>query len=70
MHVEFSDGRSERLASDGSVGSLRRILDGLDDRDVAGVTVETADLDDVFLALTGRVATDSNDDHDNEGALA
>ena len=54
VHIDFSDGRSERGASDGSIASLRRILDGLDDRDVAGVTVGTADLDDVFLALTGR----------------
>ena len=67
VHVEFADGRSERLASDGSVASLRRVLDGLDDREVAGVTVETADLDDVFLALTGHAATDNDD---NEEVLA
>lgn len=60
VHVEFTDGRNERLPSDGSVASLRRILDGLDDRDVAGLTVETADLDDVFLALTGHAATDND----------
>ena len=55
--VEYTDGRSERIGSDGSVASLRQILDGLDDDEVAGVTVETADLDDVFLALTGHAAT-------------
>ncbi len=59
VQVEFTDGRSERLASDGSVASLRKILDGLDDSEVAGVTVETADLDDVFLALTGHPTTDA-----------
>ncbi len=54
VQVELTDGRTERIPSDGSVASLRRILDGLDDDLVAGVTVETADLDDVFLALTGH----------------
>jgi len=41
---------------DGSVAGLRRLLDGLDDGDVAGLTVASADLDDVFLALTGHRA--------------
>ncbi len=62
VHVVFNDGRTERLASDGSVASLRQILDGLDDREVAGVTVETADLDDVFLALTGHASTETNEE--------
>ena len=44
------------LASDGAVGSVRAVLDQLD---VASVTVDalsvkSADLDDVFLSLTGR----------------
>jgi ABC-2 type transport system ATP-binding protein len=62
VQIEYADGRSERIASDGSVASLRQILDGLDDSDIAGVTVETADLDDVFLALTGHAATDTNEE--------
>ena len=39
---------------DGSVAGLRRVLDGLDDDAVAALTVESADLDDVFLAITGH----------------
>ena len=42
------------VPNDGTVAGLRRVLDGLDDADVAGLTVELADLDDVFLALTGH----------------
>jgi ABC-2 type transport system ATP-binding protein len=44
------------LPNDGSVAGLRRVLDGIDDHGVAGLTVESADLDDVFLALTGHAA--------------
>jgi ABC-2 type transport system ATP-binding protein len=57
-----------RMANDG-VGSLRRLLDRLDDDAVAGVTVQSADLDDVFLALTGHTAEPqgrSEDDNENE----
>jgi ABC-2 type transport system ATP-binding protein len=44
------------VPSDGSVQALRSLLARLDDVavDVAGLTVHTPDLDDVFLALTGR----------------
>jgi ABC-2 type transport system ATP-binding protein len=42
-----------RMANDG-VASLRRLLDRLDDEAVAGLSVQSADLDDVFLALTGH----------------
>jgi ABC-2 type transport system ATP-binding protein len=44
------------VPSDGSPGHLRTLLDRLDDAaiEVAGLTVHTPDLDDVFLALTGR----------------
>jgi ABC-2 type transport system ATP-binding protein len=45
-----------RLPNDGTVAGLRHALDGLDDDGVAAVTVESADLDDVFLALTGHTA--------------
>ena len=44
------------VPSDGRVGSLRSLLDQLEDAsiDVAGLSVRTADLDDVFLSLTGH----------------
>jgi ABC-2 type transport system ATP-binding protein len=45
-----------QVPSDGSIAGLRRVLDRLDDDGVAGLTVQCADLDDVFLALTGRGA--------------
>jgi ABC-2 type transport system ATP-binding protein len=45
-----------RFPTDGSVADLRRLLDRLDDHSVPveSVSVRTADLDDVFFALTGR----------------
>jgi ABC-2 type transport system ATP-binding protein len=50
-----SDALTLQVPSDGGVGSLRALLDRLDadSIDVAGLTVETPDLDDVFLSLTG-----------------
>ena len=44
------------VPGDGSVQALRTLLARLDDAavEVAGLTVHTPDLDDVFLALTGR----------------
>jgi ABC-2 type transport system ATP-binding protein len=44
-----------QIPSDGGVGSLRALLDRLDagSIEVAGLSVETPDLDDVFLSLTG-----------------
>ena len=46
------------VPSDGSVAALRSLLARLDAArvDVAALTVHTPDLDDVFLALTGRPA--------------
>jgi ABC-2 type transport system ATP-binding protein len=46
------------VPSDGGVGSLRELLDKLDSAsiEVAALSVHTPDLDDVFLALTGKVA--------------
>lgn len=44
------------VPNDGTVAGLQRVLDGLDDEGVTNLTVETADLDDVFLALTGHAA--------------
>ncbi|MEU6861119.1 ATP-binding cassette domain-containing protein [Glycomyces sp. NPDC046736] len=48
-----------QVPSDASVDSLRRILDTLDRErvEVDEFTVHTPDLDDVFLALTGRAET-------------
>jgi ABC-2 type transport system ATP-binding protein len=48
------------VPSDGSPGDLRTLLGRLDDAaiEVAGLTVHTPDLDDVFLALTGRPTKD------------
>ncbi|MFG2983038.1 ATP-binding cassette domain-containing protein [Streptomyces sp. NPDC048258] len=45
-----------RVPSDGGVRSLRSLMDRLDAQaiEVAGLTVHTPDLDDVFLALTGQ----------------
>jgi ABC-2 type transport system ATP-binding protein len=45
-----------QVPNGGGIAGLRRVLAGLDDADVADLTVESADLDDVFLALTGRRA--------------
>jgi len=47
------------VPSDGSAVSLRALLDRLDAESiaVAGLTVHTPDLDDVFLALTGGHTT-------------
>lgn len=50
------DALTLHVPNDGTVAGLRRVLDGLDDDGVASLTVESADLDDVFLALTGHAA--------------
>jgi ABC-2 type transport system ATP-binding protein len=51
-----------RVPSDGKAKSLRALLDQLDDQsvDVEEFSVHTPDLDDVFLALTGRANTEVN----------
>ena len=45
-----------RSRHDGSVGSLKAVLDRLDaeSSQVEGLSVHTPDLDDVFFALTGQ----------------
>ncbi len=45
-----------QVAGDGSVGSLRTLLDRLDQAAITvdALTVHTPDLDDVFLTLTGQ----------------
>jgi ABC-2 type transport system ATP-binding protein len=49
-------GLALQVPSDGGVHSLRALLDRLDDAsiEVDGLSVRSADLDDVFLSLTGR----------------
>jgi ABC-2 type transport system ATP-binding protein len=49
-------GLALQLPNEGGVHSLRALLDRLDDAsiEVAGLSVSSADLDDVFLSLTGR----------------
>ncbi|CAL9673600.1 Daunorubicin_doxorubicin resistance ATP-binding protein DrrA (plasmid) [Streptomyces sp. enrichment culture] len=48
------------LPHDGSLTTLRRLLAGIDDGAVTGLAVHTADLDDVFLALTGHSTADES----------
>jgi ABC-2 type transport system ATP-binding protein len=50
-----------QVPTDGSVQSLKAVLDRLDAAAIAveGVSVHTADLDDVFFALTGQPGTQS-----------
>jgi ABC-2 type transport system ATP-binding protein len=45
-----------QVPGDGSVASLRRVLNELDDAriDVAHLSIHSPDLDDVFFAVTGR----------------
>ena len=47
-----------QVPSDGSVASLRRLLEQLDaaDIEVAQLSIHTPDLDDVFFAVTGHPA--------------
>jgi ABC-2 type transport system ATP-binding protein len=54
-----------QVPSDGGVGSLRAVLDRLDlaGIDAEALSVHTPDLDDVFLALTGRTAEERQDRH-------
>jgi ABC-2 type transport system ATP-binding protein len=50
------DALALQIPSDGGLQSLRALLDRLDSEAIAveGLSVHTPDLDDVFLALTGR----------------
>ncbi|ONI77789.1 ABC transporter [Actinosynnema sp. ALI-1.44] len=45
-----------QIPGDGDVKALRAVLDRLEHIEVAGLTVHTPDLDDVFFALTGGTA--------------
>ena len=58
-----SDGElTLEIPSDGSVRSLKAVLDRLDDGsiEVEGLTVHSPDLDDVFFALTGHPTTETD----------
>src|SRR5262249_48410872 len=49
-----------QIPGDGSVASLRRLLNELDDTsiDVEHLSIHSPDLDDVFFAVTGHATTD------------
>ena len=51
-----------QVPTDGGVHSLRQMLDRLDAErvEVEGLSIRSADLDDVFLSLTGRTDGHSN----------
>jgi ABC-2 type transport system ATP-binding protein len=51
---------SLQIPGDGSVASLRRVLNQLDDAriDVEDLSIHSPDLDDVFFAVTGHAATE------------
>jgi ABC-2 type transport system ATP-binding protein len=56
-----------QVPGDGSVASLRHVLDKLHDAriDVASLSLHTPDLDDVFFAVTGRPTT-ADADHEQK----
>jgi ABC-2 type transport system ATP-binding protein len=58
MPLPDHDPPSLQIPTDGNVATLRRVLRDLDeaDVDVVDLAIHTPDLDDVFLALTGRDA--------------
>jgi ABC-2 type transport system ATP-binding protein len=61
--IARSDGElALQIPSDGSVRSLKALLDRLDDSsiEVEGLTVHSPDLDDVFFALTGHPTTETD----------
>ncbi len=60
-----------QVPADGTVDSLRKLLDELHEAgiDVERLSIHTPDLDDVFFAVTGsHVAPQPNGDHALEGA--
>ena len=63
--VRDDDALSLQVPSDGSVHGLKRLIDRLDSGaiEVEGMSVRSADLDDVFLSLTGS-ADPTRDDHE------
>jgi ABC-2 type transport system ATP-binding protein len=59
-----------QIPSDGSIGSLRALLDRFDDQAIAvdKLSIHTPDLDDVFFALTGHTRTHAPVGADDEKA--
>jgi ABC-2 type transport system ATP-binding protein len=59
-------GRTLGVATDGSAGHIRTVLDDIDPgrRAVSHFAIHTATLDDVFLALTGHRTTAASADND------
>jgi ABC-2 type transport system ATP-binding protein len=57
-----------QVPGDGSVASLRRMLDAIDDSDidVEHLSIHTPDLDDVFFAVTGHPSTEPTDHQEQE----
>jgi ABC-2 type transport system ATP-binding protein len=55
-----NDALALRVPSDGSLTALKALIDRLDDRGITvdELSVHTPDLDDVFLALTGRPSSE------------
>jgi ABC-2 type transport system ATP-binding protein len=66
--IRHDDALALQIPSDGDIQSIRAVLDHLDAAsiDVGGLSVHTPDLDDVFLALTGRPADDRPDQQTEE----
>ncbi len=60
-----------QVPGDGSVASLRRVLNELDDAriTVENLSIHTPDLDDVFFAVTGHATTESTTTRQEEEAL-
>ena len=57
-----------QVPGDGSIASLRRVLNELDDAriDVEHLSIHTPDLDDVFFAVTGHATTEPTARHEQE----
>jgi hypothetical protein len=57
-----------QVPGDGSIASLRRVLNDLDDAriGVENLSIHTPDLDDVFFAVTGHAAIEPTSRHEEE----
>jgi ABC-2 type transport system ATP-binding protein len=66
--VRDGDALTLQVSTDGNVATLRRVLRELDESavDVAELAIHTPDLDDVFLALTGRHNESHQPENDQE----
>ncbi|MGI8330478.1 ATP-binding cassette domain-containing protein [Actinomadura scrupuli] len=64
--IRDDDGLVLQIPSDGSAQSVQAVLNRLDSRSIQNLSLHTPDLDDVFLALTGRSGTGTGDDTDTD----